>query len=530
VIEDVDCDQIAITTFGNDCIHFNGPATDIRINRIKSHTSDDNIAFNADDIGTGGNFTAGINLHCSGAITNARVNGLQIWNGRENVTSWGAVRILSQAARVDDIIIRDVSGTTANWAFLCDVYLPGCLLPGSGNVGRVIYDDISLDVTASGAIANAVFVIGANADAIEIRNRNRNNVAAGAYIDIRVEPSCTVKSLRVTGTWTQQAGATTVAPIVRVGGALTEFLFNGRVLRDSSLTVAANPILQVPTDAAFNGRSSGSGSVGTALIDADVSNVTNMVDLSGLGTIGTLILSGAHRNAGSGCPLSVTSTATVALVNYVYGNGAYPLAYNHATVAAKSGSGVVTNINDYVETGGGGGGAFTLTFPGTAGTAPTGTSALTVFTGNSITGFTVDGANCLNIASGSYFGGYFAAAGVVGDGVYDFVFKSGNTNRRFQFLLRCSGASLTSYYVVKSEAAGVSVSRMGTAVITGLTISTSDTSIGLRISGGVLTYRKSGADTASTYTDTSPLAAGYVGIGSTDGGASTPAISSISFS
>ena len=64
---------------------------------------------------------------------------------------------------MDDIIIRGVSGTTANWAFLLDVYLPGCLLPGNGNVGRVIYDDISLDVTASGAIANAVY------DAVGVR-------------------------------------------------------------------------------------------------------------------------------------------------------------------------------------------------------------------------------------------------------------------------------------------------------------------------------------------------------------------------
>lgn len=343
VIEDHDAEQVWVSTFGNDTIHFNGPCTDLIINRARLHCGDDHIALNADDGASATNVTAGINWACSGAITNVRATNIQIWNGRENVTPWGAVRILSTAARVDDIIIRGVSGSTANWAFLLDTY-GSTLVSGSGNVGRVIYDDISLDVIGSGAISNAVFLIGANAECVEIRNRYRYN-AGSSYYDVRVEPSCTVKRLMVGGTWFQPASAANNPPIVRVGGAIGDFQFSGKLHRDSGLGATTMPVLQVLLDPAFNGRSAGTGSVSTAIIDVDATRVMNLVDLQA-GTIGTLLLRGTHRNAGGGSPVATVTGATI--TNLIAGTGTTPLAWDIANTLV-SGSGTIVRTNGYSE-------------------------------------------------------------------------------------------------------------------------------------------------------------------------------------
>ena len=109
-----------------DGLHVNGPAMNLDIRNIRGSTNDDMIALNADDSALGANVTAG-------AITGAVIDGVY------PVNCLNGVRLLSGVSRMDQIIVKNVVGSTRDVAVNQAPYGTG-----PGNVGSLIIENIDV--------------------------------------------------------------------------------------------------------------------------------------------------------------------------------------------------------------------------------------------------------------------------------------------------------------------------------------------------------------------------------------------------
>jgi hypothetical protein len=276
------------------------------------------------------------------------VRDVQIWNGRENVQGWGAVRVLSTVSRVDNLQFDNIwspyGQTTGYWGVLVGTF-PTVLIPGPGNIGSVLFDNVSLDVlNTGGAVLTpnqpvGVFGVSGIIDRLEIRNRQRAN--AQNWADITLVNGSTIKELVVSGDWYQPAGAANNVPIIRNDGAAVGTLaFFGRCYRDAGALAAAAPVLRM---------SSASATVGTAHIHVIANRaIINVVDFTAAAAITTLMISGIHTNAGP--PVAFGANAAT-ITNLITGTGAAPLTFAYAAQGASSGSGTVVRLNSYADTG-----------------------------------------------------------------------------------------------------------------------------------------------------------------------------------
>lgn len=335
IARDNTLDQSPTPGYGTDTLHVNGPATRLRFYNNKTHCGDDNIALNADDANdtlgkaaNGPSFACGTNYPCSGAITDVLIDGLTVFPGAENGTSVGGIRLLSAAARIDDVTIRKVSGVTTGQCFVMTNYQGQTLVTGNGNLGRVNYQDINIAFSAptGGADQIACFNFDIQGDLIDIVRRKivnppnvedvwfGNNSGGGMGI-VRYDVECVTNS----------SGTNYAQPIILVGGSVLELIVTANAYRDFAMPAAATPIVKTLNSAA--------NILNLLDITVTLDRATNVVDHQA-GTINTVRMRGLHSNASSGSPLNIASGCTIK-------NGIYPdLAF---VGSFKSGSGVLTN-------------------------------------------------------------------------------------------------------------------------------------------------------------------------------------------
>lgn len=329
LLENLDCDTPGPNqTTGS--LNVSGPCQNVTIRDMIAHCFDDHVCF-ASDSWSSVQVPGGVLWAASGPVTNCLIDGLHIWEGRENVIGRGAVRLLSTTSRLDNVVIRRVTGITNIWAFY--IYNEGSnvLIPGPGNYGMIVYEDIQVDLTNASNGPAVWYINNSTVENIIIRGRYRKS--AQNCPDIQINGSTVYSFKYEQALYYQPTGATNnTEPVVVVSGASTipEMLLDVRTIRDGTVAVGAAPILQ------------NAGTIYTADIHMEAARITNAV--VNTGSIQTLKLSGVHRDTGGGSPLSNTGTVT----NYIYGQGAYPLAYNAGSVAAVTGGGTVTNTNTAV--------------------------------------------------------------------------------------------------------------------------------------------------------------------------------------
>lgn len=313
----------------NGAINVSGPGQNMAFRDLVTHAYDDHICF-APDSWSSVSVPGGVLWAASGPINNCVVDGLHIWEGRENATSRGAVRLLSTTSRLDNVVIRRVTGLTSVWAFY--IYNEGSnvLIPGPGNYGMIVYEDIQLDLTSASNGPAVWYINGSTVESVQIRGRYRKN--AQNCPDIEINGSTVYSFKYDDALYYQPTGATNneAAVVVTSTSTLPEMLLDVRTIRDGAVSVGAAPILQ------------NAGTIYTADVKMEAARITNAI--VNTGSIQTLKLAGVHRDTGGGSPLSNTGTVT----NYIYGQGAYPLAYNAGSVAAVTGGGTVTNTNTAV--------------------------------------------------------------------------------------------------------------------------------------------------------------------------------------
>lgn len=131
-----------------DGVHFDGWCNNCSIKRGNIRSYDDGVGVNADDLYTSPGYGDGHMLgfypvEAGGPSSNILIEDIVF------VDSLFGVRVLSGASRVDNITIRNISGTTYNYSILIDNYFqaPNVLSrPGKGNMGTIIVDNVTTTV------------------------------------------------------------------------------------------------------------------------------------------------------------------------------------------------------------------------------------------------------------------------------------------------------------------------------------------------------------------------------------------------
>lgn len=126
-----------------DGVHWDGGCLDCSIKRGTIKTEDDGIGINADDR---------YNVSEAGGFfpdeANAPISNIVIEDIVFNNSLFG-IRIMSGQSRVDNIQIKNISGSTANYSLIIDNYWQGASTldkPGAGNIGSVTVDNVTTTV------------------------------------------------------------------------------------------------------------------------------------------------------------------------------------------------------------------------------------------------------------------------------------------------------------------------------------------------------------------------------------------------
>jgi hypothetical protein len=144
-----------------DGLHINGPARNIQITNVRGTTNDDMIALNADDGALGANVT-------SGTIRNVLIDGVTM------IGCLNGIRVLSATSVIDQIAIRNITGTTRDVAVNCSPF--GI---GSGNIGTVSVDGVDVQCANgfAGADYYAVIALDGRIQNVSLRNIKKSNAA-----------------------------------------------------------------------------------------------------------------------------------------------------------------------------------------------------------------------------------------------------------------------------------------------------------------------------------------------------------------
>ena len=148
VVEDFIVDVGRNGAINMDGVHFDGWCNDCRISRGVLNTYDDGVGCNADDLYYSNDYGGGAGKlffyeDPCGSSSNIIFEDLHFDN------SLFGVRILSSHSRVDNITIRNITGTTKDYAILIDNYWrkPNEIQNASiGNIGTINVDNINIVV------------------------------------------------------------------------------------------------------------------------------------------------------------------------------------------------------------------------------------------------------------------------------------------------------------------------------------------------------------------------------------------------
>lgn len=271
---DIRFDQyMAGTPDNQDGLHINGPAINLDIRNIRGSTNDDMIALNADDGPLGANVTAG-------AITGAVIDGVY------PVACLNGIRLLSATSRMDQIIVKNVVGSTRDVAVNQSPF--GL---GAGNVGTLSIENI--DVRCSNhyqaTTSNYYCVIALEGGIENVSLRDiKNNRPADDRPTLIIPSSANIGVLSIDGFTVFEPASSTLTGFLKpilVNGLVDTFTMrNANYFRDSTLQATGDFIaINAPgkgisnlnvSDCVFEGLA-----VPIELIDGQLKNVTlNSID------------------------------------------------------------------------------------------------------------------------------------------------------------------------------------------------------------------------------------------------------------
>lgn len=186
----------------SDGVHFDANSEHCTARNLKIRAEDDAVAMNADDVYDNpaaplyGFFPLG---RSSGPISDINIENITLDNGLFGV------RILSGSSRVDNIRIKNITGTTKGYAMVMDNYFSDTsqvIYSGVGNIGSVQVENVNVDITdtANFNTHESVINIGCSADNIILKDIKRFGYSFPGIPTIRISNNwTTINSLVIDG-------------------------------------------------------------------------------------------------------------------------------------------------------------------------------------------------------------------------------------------------------------------------------------------------------------------------------------------
>lgn len=159
-----------------DGVHFDGWCKDCIVRRGNLKTYDDGVGINSDDIYLSPLYANGVvsgyyPASAAGPSSNILIEDIVFNN------SLFGIRLLSGSSRIDNITIRNISGTTKGYALLIDNYWQhpdDVTVAGRGNIGSVTVDNFNVVVTTAnmgaGALHEAIISLTDNIESLVVTN------------------------------------------------------------------------------------------------------------------------------------------------------------------------------------------------------------------------------------------------------------------------------------------------------------------------------------------------------------------------
>lgn len=213
-------------TLGASALQVDGPCSHVYVTNCQGAGSDDLLAWNPDDggglgatDGTGGPGKGG----GLGNVTDCAVDGFYANNHQRTM-----VRILSAKSLADNLSFKRLRGSAG--AILHSEITAGTWLTGNGNVGRIYFDDVDVQVTTAPHDQSAGFHFATTANLWSVRNYTRQNWGrTGFAFEVATQP---VKQLVIDGF--HEYDTTNSDSLISFDAAVTQ-----AVLRDINIQYAS---------------------------------------------------------------------------------------------------------------------------------------------------------------------------------------------------------------------------------------------------------------------------------------------------
>ena len=259
-----------------DGVHADGNCEDITLRDLTITAHDDSVGFNADDLYRDPtNFTYPFYpAVANGPIKNALVDNVLL------KSQLYGLRVLSGASRIDNLVFRNINGSTKGLAMIVDNYWqnPSALsYAGSGNIGTIEIDGMDVAITAAGTgnTNDCTININCNADKIIIRNLKRNDFYFARPTILISGAGTVIKSVVIEDYTSLDAASSFVTPHIKIDGAtVTHLKISGATVKRGGASNGSSLL-----------KLTSSGSIGTLQLDnITVDALDNLLDNSA-GTI-----------------------------------------------------------------------------------------------------------------------------------------------------------------------------------------------------------------------------------------------------
>lgn len=331
-----------------DGIHADGNCEDITFRDMTITAHDDAIGFNADDLYRDpANFTYPYYpAIASGSIKNALIENILL------KSQLFGLRVLSGASRVDNLVYKNIKGTTTGLAMIVDNYRqsPSTLsTAGAGNIGTLEIDGMDVAITAIGPVYayNCTININCNVDKVVIKRLTRNDFHFARPTILISGAGTTIKSLVIEGYDSLDSSSAYVTPHIQIDAATVNHLkISGATVKrvgssnassllslTSSAVVGTLQLDNISLDALDNLLLNTSGTISRI----SASNIVHLNETSGEATfntastiprinlsgyIGSLATDGTFSTTSGDGFAAVVDTAAPTLVSAVVENGA----------------------------------------------------------------------------------------------------------------------------------------------------------------------------------------------------------------
>jgi hypothetical protein len=300
----------------SDGIHVNGPASNVVIDHVSGVAGDDMIALTADDCheqysscqGAYGDNSLPSTVK-QGAITRVVVSNVFLEN------SYGGWRLLSGGNPIDDVTIRNVSGTVYSIIGYMDRFTFG-----SSNFGAINIEDIDVVPTR---LDGSAFSTGGSFRQLNMNLTCKDHTVTNNYGLIGTSGSTAIQTLNLRVACSNSNGLPSPLLVMSTGATVGTLNLSGTYDPNGGSTNGTNPLIYL----------SGGTITNLLLSDLVADHINNLVQNFG-GSISTVTLSGgSHTNAGGNATV-LNSSGTIS--NLVIAGFSSSL-YSSGTIGSVSG-------------------------------------------------------------------------------------------------------------------------------------------------------------------------------------------------